>query len=53
MSEDTKSPKFGKIMIEVDEIMTDVTTLPRPQYERFLELMNQLKIAYIALTSRL
>ena len=53
MSEETKFPKFGKIMIEVDGILTDVTTLPRPQYERFLEMMNQLRIAYIALTSRL
>jgi hypothetical protein len=47
-----KSIKFGKMMIEVDGVMTDITTLPRPQYERFLELMNQLRIVYITLTSR-
>lgn len=52
MNEETKTPKFGKIMIEVDGVLTDITTLPRPQYERLLEMMNQLRLAYITITSR-
>ena len=53
MSEGIYKPKLGKMFIEVDGVLTDITALPKPQYERFLEIMNQLRLAYIAITTRI
>ena len=42
MSEGIYKPKFGKMFIEVDGVLTDITTLSKPQFERLIEIMNQL-----------
>lgn len=42
---------FSKIMVEIkNDIIVDITDLPKEQYEEFLELMHQVRIAYIAAT---
>lgn len=44
---------FSKIMVEIkDGVIVNITELPKDQYEQFLELMHQVRIAYIAVTKR-
>ena len=40
--------KFGKIMVEVEGVMIDIKNLPREKYEAFLDLINDIRIIYIA-----
>jgi hypothetical protein len=43
---------FTKIMVEIKGgVMVNITDLPKDQYERFLEMMHDLRIIYIALQS--
>lgn len=45
--------KLKEINIHFDNgDIVKVQDLPKSEYEEFLELMNKLRIAYIALTSR-
>jgi hypothetical protein len=44
---------FSKIMVEIKGgAIVNITDLPKEQYEQFLEIMHQVRIAYIAATSR-
>ena len=44
---------FSKIMVEIKGgAIVNITDLPKEQYEQFLEIMYQVRIAYIAATSR-
>lgn len=40
-------------MVEIKGVaIVNITDLPKEQYEQFLELMHQVRIAYIAATRR-
>ena len=44
---------FSKIMVEIKGgAIVNITDLPKEQYEQFLEIMHQVRIAYIAATNR-
>ena len=48
-----KEKLFSKIMVEIKGgAIVNITDLPKEQYEQFLEIMHQVRIAYIAATSR-
>jgi len=44
-----KDKVFTKIMVEIHGVMVNINELPKEQYEDFLELMNQLRLVYIAI----
>jgi len=39
--------KFGRIFIELDGDLTDISGLDKEDYEDFLEMIHRLRIAYI------
>jgi len=41
--------KAGKIFIELDGELTDISTLDKEDYEEFLEMMHRLRVAYITI----
>ena len=44
---------FTKIMVETKEgVIVNITALPKEQYEYFLELMHNLRLAYIAIVNK-
>lgn len=48
-----KEKLFSKIMVEIKGgAIVNVVDLPEDHYEQFLETMHQVRIAYIAATSR-
>ena len=66
MNEDTKKQELkgnglvpcvsrssiGWFMLDENGDMVNIQDLPKPEYEKFLEQMNALRMAYIALVSR-
>jgi len=48
-----KEKTFSRIMVEIKGgIIVNITDLPKEQYEEFLEIMHQVRLAYIAVTSK-
>lgn len=43
---------IGLFMLYDNGDMVNIQDLPKPEYEKFLEQMNALRMAYIALVSR-
>ena len=43
---------IGLFMLYDNGDMVNIQDLPKPEYEKFLEQMNVLRMAYIALVSR-
>lgn len=43
--------EFTNIMVEIKGKLININDLPAEQYEKFLELMNQLRMVYIAIQS--
>jgi hypothetical protein len=47
-----KEKPFKRIMVELQNgMMVSISDLPKEQYEYFLELMNHVRLAYIAVTN--
>lgn len=44
-------PNFTRIMVEKDGQEIDIQNLQKEDYEYFLELMEHLRLAYVAATS--
>ena len=42
--------KFGKIYIELNDELVDITDLDKDNYEEFLDLMTSVKLSYIAIS---
>ena len=40
---------FDKILVELDGKTIDIVDLPQDKYEQFLELMHQIRLAYIVI----
>lgn len=49
---DVKRSFIGLYMHYDNGDMVNIQDLPKPEYEKFLEQMNALRMAYIALVSR-
>jgi hypothetical protein len=42
--------KFENVYVEYNGKLVNVNTLPKEEYEYFLELMHRVRLAYITLT---
>lgn len=44
--------KLGRVLLELDGELIPMNELEKKDYEDFLEFMNQLRLAYIAVVSK-
>ena len=44
--------RFSNVMVEIDGEIIPIRDLPKHEYEAFLDDMNKLRLAYIAIVSR-
>lgn len=42
--------KFGNVFVEYNNKLVNINTLPKEEYEYFLELIHRARLAYITLT---
>lgn len=43
--------KFEKILVQIKGAIVDITDLPKPAYEHFLEITHHLRQAYIVINN--